>query len=150
MRDWKGAIWIRLRVHVFIISFARTEQELHFEIIDCVATGLVTRYMSGILVAHPNLQAGEGGGQCWGRRQSSRSWAKERARCYKKKFRPFGPQFGLKIEGGGKGGLGGEEGGWVPGSAATFRWSATQAIWDYFLWKFCLIEARIAFYIVYE
>ena len=25
----------------------------------------------------------------------------------KKKFRPFGPQFGLKIEGGGKGGGGG-------------------------------------------
>ena len=37
------------------------KQELHFEIIACVATGLVTRYMSGILVVHPNLQAGEGG-----------------------------------------------------------------------------------------
>ena len=43
----------------------------------------------------------------------------------KKKFRPFEPQFGLKIEGGGKGGWGG---GGVPGSATTFRWSATQAI----------------------
>ena len=42
----------------------------------------------------------------------------------KKKFQPFGPQFGLKIEGGGKGGWGGG----VPGSATTFRWSATQAI----------------------
>ena len=62
MRDWKGAIWIRLRVHFFIISFARTEQELHFEIIACVATGLVTRYMSGILVAHPDLQVGGGAG----------------------------------------------------------------------------------------
>ena len=42
----------------------------------------------------------------------------------KKKFRPFGAQFGLKIEGGGKGGWWGG----VPGSATTFRWSATQAI----------------------
>ena len=66
MRDWKGAIWIRLWVNFFINSFARTEQELHFEIIACVATGLVTRYMSGILVAHPNLQAGEGGGAVLG------------------------------------------------------------------------------------
>ena len=147
MRDWKGAIWIRLRVHVFIISFARTEQELHFEIIACVATGLVTRYMSGILVAHPDLQVGwrrGGGGVLGGGGGHSDPEIRRGPGLKKKFFRSSGPQFGLKVEvrGRGRGGF--------PGSAAAFRRSATQAIWDYFLWKFCLIEARIAFYIVYE
>ena len=61
------------------LLFHSLKQELHFEIITCVATGLATRYMSVILEAHPDLEVGRGGG-VGGRRRSSRSWAKDRAR----------------------------------------------------------------------
>ena len=76
-------------------------------------------------MAHPDLQAGEGGGGSVGGGGSHLDPELRRGPGVKKKFRPFGPQFGLKIEGGGERGVGG---GGVPGSATTFRWSATQAI----------------------
>ena len=74
--------------------------------IACVATGLVTRYMSGSLVAYPDLQAGEGGAVLGGGGSHLDPELRRGPGVKKKKFRPFGPQFGLKIEGGGKGGWG--------------------------------------------
>ena len=46
-----------------------------------------------------NIQMGGGGGGCGGR--SSRPWDKGDARSQKNFFRPFAPQFGLKIRGAG-------------------------------------------------
>ena len=58
-------------------------------------------------MAHPNLQAGEGGGGSVGGGGGHLDPELRRGPgVKKKKFRPFGPQFGLKIEGGGKGGGG--------------------------------------------
>ena len=65
--------------------------------------------MSGILEAHPDLQVGGGGGGAvlGGGGSHLDPELRRGPGVKKKKFRPFGPQFGLKIEGGGKGGWGG-------------------------------------------
>ena len=65
--------------------------------------------MSGILEAHPDLQAGEGGGggSVGGGGSHLDPELRRGPGVKKKKFRPFGPQFGLKIEGGGERGVGG-------------------------------------------
>ena len=58
-------------------------------------------------MAHPDLQAGEGGGGGGSVGGGGSHLDPELRRgpgIKKKKFRLFGPQFGLKIEGGGKGG----------------------------------------------
>ena len=145
MWDWKGAIWIPLRVHFFIIAFAKTRATLWDYSLRCYRT-CHSIYVGDFRGASRPSGGGRGGGSVGGGGSHLDPELRRGPGVKKKKFRPFGPQFGLKIEGGGKGGGGGG----VPGSATTFRWSATQAIWDYFLWKFCLIEARIAFYIVHE